>query len=81
MALTTGGMSFPLISCNRTGVITGGVGVGGVADADKNTRRFPVHWTCDTSEARVTLSGYSALARPGLRNVASVSWGGNFDFN
>lgn len=29
MALTTGGMSFPLISCNRNGVIRGGEGVGG----------------------------------------------------
>lgn len=40
-------------------MITGGVGVGGVADADKNTRRFPVHWTCDTSEARVWLQRVS----------------------
>lgn len=60
MALTTGGMSFPLISCNRNGVIRGGAGGGGaVADHDENTRRFPVQWTCDTSDALVTLSGYN----------------------
>lgn len=61
MALTTGGMSFPLISCNRNGVIRGGGGGvrGAVADHDKNTRRFPVQWTCDTSDALVTLSGYN----------------------